>query len=94
MPIVKETIEGREYSFAPIKLKELRKLQKDKIAAGSTIFEGIDFWKPYIDSSMERAGSQAPDLEDMEVDVANRVFSQLIEGVMKASGVELHSHGL
>lgn len=93
MPIVKDTIEGTEYSFAPLKLKEFRTFQKQAISRDSTIIEGIDFWKPYIESSMRRADSQPPDLEELDLDVANRTLSQLIEGVMKASGVELKKTG-
>lgn len=97
MPIVKATIEGREYSFAPLLIKEMRQLQRTKEAVSTNVFESIDLWKPYILSSMLRApqidGTVMPDVEEMDVENGSRVFSELIKAAMKASGVELAVQG-
>jgi hypothetical protein len=91
VPLIKETIEGVEYGFAPLKFKELRQIRQMKQATDG--FERLDEWTPFLKSSMERAGSQLPDLEEMDVDQFGRVFAALIGCVMKASGVEMKPVG-
>lgn len=91
MPLIKETIEGVEYGFAPLKFKELRKIKALK--QGGDSFERLDEWTPFLKSSMERGGSQLPDLEEMDIDQFGRVFAELIRCVMKASGVEIKTPG-
>ena len=91
MPLIKEAVGGVEYGFAPLKFKELRQIRQMKQVDNA--FERLDQWTPFLKSSMERAGSQLPDLEDMDVDEFARVFAALINYVMKASGVPLGAKG-
>lgn len=95
MPHVKATIEGREYTFAPLLLHENRSLHKLLLEHESaTVFTGIDLWMPYIKSSLSRGGNQdPPDIDNMEVDVASHVFAELVRGVMSACGVEMKPLG-
>lgn len=94
MPVVKATIGGREYSFAPLLLKEIRYLKNKRDEAGADVFSQIDLWKPCIESSLKRAGSNSmPDLEEMTIEDANVAFAAMIEHLMKASGMELTAPG-
>lgn len=91
MPVIKKDIGGRDISFAPLKVGELRKLQSAELPAGS--MEKIDFWLPYIQSSITRAGSMMPEFDEMDVDEAGRFFTQAIDAVIRASGGELPKPG-
>jgi hypothetical protein len=91
VPLVKETIGGAEFGFAPLKFKELRAIRQMKQSGDG--FERLDQWTPFLKSSMERAGSTLPDLEEMDVDEFGIVFAELIRCVMKASGVEIKTTG-
>ena len=85
MPIVKRSIAGQEYSFAPLKLKHLKAINRAR--REQTVFERIDEWAPMIQDSMKRAGSEMPDIEDMDIEQAGEVFAELIKGVLAASGL-------
>lgn len=89
MPAVKATIGGREYSFAPLKIKELKQIARFPEAQRRNVFDSMDTWKPYIESSMKAAGSTMPDFEDMDVDTGGAVFTMLLCAVMEASGVKM-----
>lgn len=86
MPIVKATIEGREYSFAPLLFGEIKRLRKAKLAR-QDLLDSFELWQPYIESSMKRAGNEMPDLESMEIQVADVALTALMRGVMEASGI-------
>lgn len=89
MPVITTTIGGSEYRFAPLKIKEARNLfTETKNRSGqATIHDLIDTWGPYIKISAERAGSAAPDLNELDSDVADEVLTQFMDAVMRASGV-------
>ena len=87
MPIITKKIQGTEYRFASLKLKEVRALQVLK--SGDNVIERFDEWKPFLTESLKRGGSQLPDLEEMDVQEAGVVFAELIHGVMEASGMPL-----
>ncbi len=103
MPFIKQKVEGVEYGFAPLKLKELRAVKKMK--ATGDAFERLDEWMPFLKSSVERGAlywnglykyslpEALPDLDEMDLDAAGLVFAGLIAGVMKASGMELAIKG-
>jgi hypothetical protein len=83
-------IEGREYSFAPLTIRQMRQLAKAKEL---NLFETMDVWRPYLESSMKAAGNDMPDFEDMDVEAGSIVFAALIRNVMEASGVKTASMG-
>ena len=87
MPLVKKEIEGVKYGFAPLKLKELKAVRAMNKA--SDVFQRLDDWKPFIESSMQRAGSTMPDIDDMDLETAGKVFEELLGAVMEASGMKL-----
>jgi hypothetical protein len=91
VPIVKRSIAGQEYSFAPLKLKHLKAINKAR--QDRTVFERIDEWAPMIQDSMQRAGSEMPDVEDMDIEQAGEVFAELIKAVMNASGYDVEVKG-
>ena len=97
MPIIKAQIEGREYAFAPLKLKQIREIRTSDQAQGlKDGVAAVDFWMPYIEDSAARAGTdtaELPDLEEMEIEKASRVFGDMLLAVLKASGLELKSPG-
>lgn len=93
MPVIKRTILGAEYSFAPLKLKELRSIQQAR--TDQTVFERLDEWKPMIESSLERGKSEMPmpEIEEMDFELAGQIFGELIRGVLAASGLEVKEPG-
>jgi hypothetical protein len=93
VPIVKVTIEGREYSFAPLKIKQMRQLAKAKDMQAQNLYESMDLWKPYLEWSMKGAGNEMPDFEDLDAETGVALFAGLIRGVMEASGVKMASVG-
>ena len=93
MPIVKATIEGREYAFAPLKIRQMREIAKSKALEAQNLFETMDLWRPYLESSMKIAGNDMPDFEDLEIETGATVFTELIRNVMKASGVKVAPMG-
>jgi hypothetical protein len=93
VPIVKATIEGREYVFAPLKIKQMREIAKTKALEAQNLFETMDLWRPYLESSMKTAGNEMPDFEDFDIETGASVFTELIRNVMKASGVKIEPVG-
>ncbi len=86
MPIVKVTIQGCEYSFAPILVGQLRTLKTPATLA--TNLERLDFWSPYLRSSLERAGHSLPDVDTMNVDEAMEFFTQGLDAMLRATGAQ------
>lgn len=84
MPIVKATIEGREYSFASLLTEEVEQLMKLG-RPPENFFDGVRFWTPFIKSSMERASCEMPDIGKMDFDVSQRVVPEFVRNVTKAS---------
>lgn len=84
MPIVKQVIGGREYSFAPLLVGDLRKMKRSPIPEGN--LERIDFWLPFIESCIKRAGSEMPDFDAMDLDQATEFFKAATAAVTQASG--------
>jgi hypothetical protein len=95
VPTIKETIAGREYSFAPLLIGEMRRLNKSKNDTAS-LFDNIDTWKPFIEASMKRAGvtdNEMPDVEEMDLDTGSKIFTELVRSVMRACGIEVPAVG-
>jgi hypothetical protein len=89
VPKITAVIEGREYSFAPLTIKEMKHLARSKEMQGQNLFDTMDVWRPYIENSMNRAGNDMPEFEDMDAESGSNVFAALIRAVMEASGVKL-----
>jgi hypothetical protein len=85
MPVITKTIEGVEYSFAPLKLKEFRQVLEMKKSGDG--FEQLDEWMPFLKSSADRGNSVLPDFDDLDIDTFGVVFAEMIRCVMEASGV-------
>jgi hypothetical protein len=93
VPKITAVIEGREYSFAPLTIKEMKTLARTKELQGQNLFETMDTWRPYIENSMNRANCEMPEIEDMDVEAGSSVFAALLRAVMEASGVKLAPMG-
>ncbi|HLH29838.1 MAG TPA: hypothetical protein VKY31_01460 [Terriglobia bacterium] len=91
MPIIKARIEGRDYCFAPLKVGQLRKFRSAELPTGD--LERIDFWLPYIQDSIQRAGSTMPEFDDMDIDEASRFFTAAIAAMIEASGGKMQPTG-
>ena len=89
MPIVKATIEGREYSFAPLTWDQLDQLAEDP----RNEREGVKRWFPLIKDSAERAGSDVPNLGLLDMDAFNVAFPATVDAIKKASGMVASSPG-
>jgi hypothetical protein len=89
VPIVKATIEGREYSFAPLTWDQLDQIAEDP----RNEREGVKRWFPLIKDSAERAGSEVPNLGPLDLDRFNVAFPAAVEAVKKASGMVALSPG-
>ena len=87
MSITTKVIAGTEHRFAPLRVKQIRAIRAMKPT--NDMLESFDFWKPLIEDSMQRAGSQMPDVEGMDADTAGDVLAELIRGIMSASGAEI-----
>jgi hypothetical protein len=91
VPRVKAEIGGRELTFAPLLIGQLRKLQSIELPPGN--LDRIDFWLPLIKSSIERAGGTMPDTDAMDIDEINAFFTEALENVLKASGARTVPQG-
>ena len=91
MPLIEKEIGGVKYGFAPLKLRELRAIGALKKQNHS--FESLEQWKPFIEASMKRAGSEMPDIEDMDIETAGKVFADLIFATMEASSIVAGAKG-
>jgi hypothetical protein len=91
VPIVKATIGGREYSFAPLKYKQWEELADLEEGGVRNPTKSVRAWLPWIADSMKRAGDQMPDVREMDLDTANVVLGLMVKAVMKASGMEVVS---
>jgi hypothetical protein len=87
MPIIKKVIQETEYSFAPLRVKQIRAIRAMKKTDDAV--ELLDAWVPMIQDSMQRAGSQMPDLEEMDLETGNGLLAEMIGAVMEASGSRL-----
>lgn len=93
MPVIKKVIKGREFSFAPLKLGELKNLLSEE-AKPVGVIDRVEMWIPLIQSSLTRAGEESiPDFYDMDLDEANATIDTMIRGVAEASGVKMVSTG-
>jgi hypothetical protein len=89
VPIVKATIEGREYSFAPLTWSQLDQLAEDP----RNEREGVKRWFPLIEDSAKRAGSEVPELGALDMDRFNVAFPATVDAIKKASGMVANSPG-
>jgi hypothetical protein len=97
--VVNKSICGHDCSFAALKLKELRELQKAREvlhleeAAGHhvTVFDLFRVWKPFLVISMERAGSTMPDVGEMDFGSAKEFLVAAVQASMEASGTPMAS---
>lgn len=87
MPIVKRTIGGREYSFAPLLYGHWEDIADGQLASESEI-NRIRNWWPRIESSIKRAGGEMPDRREMDVDEANTFLAGAITAILAASGMK------
>jgi hypothetical protein len=89
----KTVIDGREYFFAPLRLKELREMQKAMDVRALEIASGrppvdfdLDHYKRFVESSMRAAGNDMPNFDEMDLPTATKVFAELMRVAMEASG--------
>lgn len=87
MPKINAVVCGRTLAFAPLKLKELRQLygELDEAKLAGKIESGtlaVDLWLPYIKISIERAGGEMPDFDDLAFDEADREVTAAIKAVL------------
>ena len=89
MPIIKTTIDGKEYNFAPLTWNQL-----DQVAETlDDQRQAVKRWFPLIEDSAKRAGCTAPDLGALDMDRFNVAFPATVEAIKKASGMVPASPG-
>jgi hypothetical protein len=89
VPIVKVKIEGQEYGFAPLTWKQL-----DELPEAINDPRGvIKHWFPLIEDSAKRAGNNAPNFVDLDMDRFNIAFPLVVDAIKKASGIVSASPG-
>jgi hypothetical protein len=87
VPIVKATIEGREYSFAPLLYGHIEDMA-DEETAKLTEIQKFKVWIPRVESSMERAGNKMPGLREMDLDQIKSFFYVATAAILEASGIK------